>query len=44
MTEYYGKINTNFTEIKNEEAYNNYFSEFNQLHVILTDKKYKTNL
>ena len=44
MTEYYGKINTNFTEIKNEEAYNNYFSEFKQLHFILTDKKYRANL
>ena len=44
MTEYYVKINTNFTEIKNEEAYNNYFSEFKQLHFILTDKKYRANL
>jgi hypothetical protein len=44
MTEYYGKINTNFTEIKNEEDFNNYFRDFNQLYFILTGKEYKTNL
>ena len=40
MTEYYGKINSNFTEIKNNEAFKNYFSEFNQLHVLLTGEEY----
>ena len=41
MTEYYGKINSNFTEIKNNEAFKNYFSEFNQLHILLTGEEYK---